>query len=117
MFVCSTRARQICQFDLTSGPLVRSVDLKRVDGIRDLKMDKRSMRPSLAARVLIKMGRTPPVVATPLFARGLQVIGDRLYVGVSPASIICIDWPSGRLLDAFQYTDKVTTAVHGLVVA
>ena len=64
----------------------------------------------------MKMGRTPPVVAAPLFARGLQVVGDQVFVGVSPASILCIDWPRGRLLDTFQYTELVTTAVHGLVV-
>ena len=48
VFVCSTRARQICQFNLASGQLVRSVDLRQLDGVADLRMDKRSMRPGLA---------------------------------------------------------------------
>jgi hypothetical protein len=116
VYVCSTRARQVCQFNLVSGQLVRAVDLTTLEGIGDLKMAKRSVRPGLADRVLVRMGRKPPVVATPLFARGLAVVGDHVFVGVSPASILCIDWPRGLLIDVFQYSDQVTAAVHGLVV-
>jgi hypothetical protein len=116
VFVCSTRARQVCQFDLVSGRLVRSVDLRQLDGVADLKMDRRSIRPGLSERVLTRLGRTPRVVAAPLFARGLQVVGDHVFVGVSPASVLCIDWPAGRLVDVYQYSDQVTTAIHGLVV-
>ena len=116
VFVCSTRARQVCEFDLTTAALVRCVDLKQLDGIEALAMDKRSMRPGLGTRLATKLGRTPPVVAVPLFARGLQVRGDLVFVGVSPASVLCIDWPRGRLVDLFQYSDQVTTAIHGLAV-
>ncbi|HVC71615.1 MAG TPA: hypothetical protein VNC61_15280 [Acidimicrobiales bacterium] len=116
VYVCSTRARQVCQFDLLSGRLVRAVDLKELAGVAELKMAKGSIRPGLADRLGAKLGRKPAVVAAPLFARGLQVHGDRVFVGVSPASILLIDWPAGRLIDTFQHSDQVTTAVHGLVV-
>ena len=53
---------------------------------------------------------------TAALARGLAVVGDHVFVGVSPASILCIDWPRGLLVDVFQYSDQVTAAVHGLVV-
>ena len=116
VYVCSTRVRQVCQFNLLSGELVRAIDLKQLVGVSELKMDKASIRPALTDRLFTRLGRRPPVVADPLFARGLQVHGDRVFVGVSPASILLIDWPAGRLVDTFQYSDQVTTAVHGLVV-
>ena len=52
------------------------------------------------------------VIAKPLFVHGLDLVGTRLFVGFSPASIACIDLTTGDLVD--QYSDDVRVCVHGL---
>jgi hypothetical protein len=54
--------------------------------------------------------------AQPLFVRGMDLHGDQLFVGLSPAAILAIDRHSGRLLDAYRYSDDVHNCVHGLKV-
>lgn len=55
-------------------------------------------------------------MARPLFVRGLDKIGDLIFVGISPASILCIDWKKGVLIDAYTYSRDVFVSVHGLRV-
>jgi hypothetical protein len=58
-------------------------------------------------------GHTPP---RPLFARGLDIAGDSMFVGLSPASIIELDITSGRFVAGFRYGNEVGMCVHGLKV-
>lgn len=52
-----------------------------------------------------------------IFVRGLCPIdSDRLLVGISPASILEIDYRRGELLDFYQYSTEVSDAVHGLAI-
>ena len=48
--------------------------------------------------------------------RGLDRLGDLLFVGISPASILCINRQSGALVDSYCYSDDVATCIHGLRV-
>ena len=51
----------------------------------------------------------------PLFVRGLCQTGDdTLLVGVSPASIIEVDWKKRRVRDIYSYSQDVRVCVHGL---
>jgi hemin uptake protein HemP len=109
LFTTSTKHRAISEFELPTGRLVRSLKLREFDWVRSL--EAKAMR----RRGLLR--RSPdPRVAKPLFARGLQVLGDTVYVGLSPASILKIDWSRGELLDTYQYSRDVYQAVHGLQV-
>jgi hypothetical protein len=116
LFMDSTQFRTVCQFDLPSGRLVRSLALQDLPWVR--KLEK-----SLAGPRWRRLpGKKAPTswwggVAMPLFARGLQVIGDVIYVGIAPATILRIDWPRGELIDAYQYSTNVHVAVHGIHVA
>jgi len=56
-------------------------------------------------------------VARVLFVRGMAFAGHRLYLGVSPASILCVDWHTSELLDVYEHSDDVTHAIHGLAIA
>jgi hypothetical protein len=118
VFVCSTKARHICQFNLVSGQLVRSLDLRKLNGIPELTGLSESALMTLGTEppVATTSGAEPPVVALGLFARGLQVVDDLVFAGVSPGSVLCIDWARGWLVDSFQYSDQRKTAIHGLLV-
>ena len=50
----------------------------------------------------------------PIFVRGLDKFGDLLFVGISPATILCIDWKSGKLVNSYHYSDDVAICIHGL---
>ena len=67
------------------------------------------VRKSLHARAGV--GSSP---SRPLFVRGLDKVGDLLFVGVSPAAILAIDVVRGTLEDVFQYSKSVDVCVHGL---
>ena len=42
--------------------------------------------------------------------------GDLLFVGLSPASIACINWRTGEFVDGFQFVRDPRACVHGLAV-
>ena len=98
-FVNSTPNRLVCEFDLTSSELVRSVDLSGLDAVRNLPQQP-----------------APPEMAQPLFVRGLSVVGNDIYVGISPATILHLRWSDGELIDLYQHSEDVHVAVHGLCV-
>jgi len=62
-----------------------------------------------------RLGLRAPV-ARPLFVRGLYRLGHLLFVGMSPATIACINMQTYEFVDLFQYSRDVATCVHGLVV-
>ncbi len=53
----------------------------------------------------------------PVFVRGLDVAGDLAFVGISPASILCLNWRTGDWVGAFNYARDVRVCIHGLKVA
>ncbi|MBA2253973.1 MAG: hypothetical protein H0W07_02505 [Chloroflexi bacterium] len=112
--VNDTYGRTIRFFDLASGDLVRTIDLMSFPWVQDL--DRSFGRVSPVARIRRRMGLGRPVVARPLFVRGLARADGRLYVGLSPASILEIDEASGRLVDCYGHSRNVNEAVHGLYV-
>jgi len=101
-------------FDLESARQIDALDLKRLDWVRRLRrigifdLVRRAMRkPSLLARRL---------AARPLFLRGMDRVGDRLYLGLSPAAVVCVDLRSRELVDAFRYSSDLRVCIHGLSV-
>lgn len=101
-------------YDLNQGALRRSIDLTKYRWVRRLI---RWEIPAYWGKELArKIGLKEHSVAKPLFVRGLVRRGDTLFVGVSPAAILQIDWTSGELLDAYQYSSDVHVCIHGLEV-
>lgn len=101
-------------YDLERGTLRHSIDLTRYRWVRDLIRWK--IPPYWAKEAARKVGLIEDSVAKPLFVRGLVRRGDTLFVGVSPAAILQIDWTTGELEDAYQYSSDVHVCVHGLEV-
>ncbi len=114
VIVNHTRGRTMRFFDLATGELRRTIDLMAFPWVRDL--ERSVERVSRLSRALRRRGIGGPIVARPLFVRGLARTGGRLYVGLSPASILEIDEASGELVDAYQHSTNVREAVHGLHV-
>ena len=109
-----TYGRAVCVFDLARGRRVRTIDLTRYEWVRAL------IRPHIPSywkeEVARKAGWRADSIARPLFVRGLTRHEDHLFVGVSPASILQIDWTTGELVDAYCYSTDVRVCVHGLAV-
>ena len=102
-------------YDLQRGTLRRTLDLTDYQWVRDLIRWK--LPAYWGKEVARKVGVMDDSVAKPLFVRGLVRHGDTLFVGVSPAAILQIDWPTGELVDAYQYASDVHVCIHGLAVA
>ena len=96
-----THGRTIRFYDAAKGELVQIVDLMAFPWVRGLRR---------AAR------QTEHQVAKPLFVRGMAFFGRHIYVGVSPASILCIDWRTSALEDVYEHSDDIRTAIHGLAI-
>lgn len=105
-FVNDTINATIVVFDLASGEQLASIDLKKFPWVRKLRW-RAYLQGQL--RRTIRLGK-------PLFLRGMDMLGDDLFVGLSPAAILRIDWRNGTLRDSYQYTDQLLHCVHGLRV-
>ena len=101
-------------YDLKTRKLIRTIKLTQFGLVRRLLLQH---QPNYLARGLLKKFFIPHISAPrPVFLRGLDKVGDYLFVGISPATILCIDFKSGRLLDSYTYSNKVNVCVHGLKV-
>jgi hypothetical protein len=100
-------------YDLAAGRLVRAINLRDFAWVRALESRTREGLIMRAARRIARR----PASARPLFVRGLVLDGARAFIGLSPASIVCLDWRRGVVLDTFQYSDDVRCCVHGLALA
>jgi hypothetical protein len=98
-FCCSTPNTAVAEFDLATGEVVRQLDVSALPEVQ-----------ALPQRV------ADPKIALPLFLRGLAMVGNDVYVGLSPATILHLDWAAGTVIDLYQHSEEVNVAVHGLAV-
>jgi len=105
---------------------LKILDLKKKRIIRSLPIRKfGSVQWILAktiGRTLVKVGaslgrRSGSHIARPLFLRGLAVDGDLAWLGFSPATVLCVNWVTGKTVDFYQYSGDVRVCVHGLALA
>jgi hypothetical protein len=101
-------------YDLNDGKLLRTINLTEFELVRRLLLKDQL---KYYFRGLLKKFFAFQINAPrPVFLRGLDQVGHYLFVGVSPATVLCIDSQSGKLLDYFSYTDDVNVCIHGLRV-
>jgi len=112
--VNNTYKHAIHIYDLYERKLVRTINLTEFELVRRLLL-KGQLQYYLRG-LLKKLFANQINVPRPVFLRGLDRIGHYLFVGISPATVLCIDLRSGKLLDYFSYTDKVNVCIHGLKV-
>jgi hypothetical protein len=120
ILVNDTAGRAVRVYD-SSGEQIRSIALTCFTPVNRILM--RNTLPALGAW-LATNGRPARVfhpifhrfaVARPIFVRGLALTprGTAL-VGISPATVLEIDWARGRLIDMFTYSRNRHVCVHGL---
>ncbi len=114
-FTSGTVSRSVELWDLDRRAPVRSIDLTRFGWVRRLTPTKRALSRLRAKAARLGVGSAP--VSHPLFIRGQHVVDHRMFVGLSPASILYLDWEKGELIDGFRYADRQEVAVHGISVA
>jgi hypothetical protein len=112
LVINDTFGRTIRFYDLSNGHLLQVIDVMTFPWVRELE---RKVNPGLLKTTLGKVGLGESV-ARPLFLRGLDRVGDLLFVGCSPAAILCINWRTKSWVDAYLYNEDVRTCVHGLQV-
>ena len=57
----------------------------------------------------------PIATARPIFVRGLCQVSDRtILIGISPASLLEVDWQTGELVDVYTYSNDRYVCVHGI---
>jgi hypothetical protein len=107
-----TNGRGVRFYDLHTRSLQRVIDLTGFLPVRALlKRHNILYRGRQVLRELRLYPHTPP---RPLFVRGMSIVGDWLFVGVSPASVLCLDWRRGELVDLYSYSQDIHICVHGL---
>ena len=113
-YINDSRRSAVCEYDVVTGSLLRRIELRSFPWVRkmarghDMRYALRRLGASLGLR-----GHTPP---RPLFGRGLDIVGDSMFVGLSPAAVIEVDVRSGRFVSGFRYGNDVRMCVHGLRV-
>ncbi|MFC2172446.1 hypothetical protein ACFLU6_07415 [Acidobacteriota bacterium] len=100
-------------YELESGKCRHTVHLCDYPEIRRMR---RRARFSNLTKIFSRFELIKGVIARPLFVRGLDVTKEHLFVGVSPASILCINRRTWELEDYYVYSRDVYVCVHGLKV-
>jgi hypothetical protein len=112
--VNDTFGRAIRIYHLPTRTLQRTIKLTRFGLVRRLVLKHQL---GYLARGVLKMLFFHQISAPrPVFVRGLDRLGDLLFIGISPATILCIDMKSGSLADSYRHSNDVAVCVHGLKV-
>jgi hypothetical protein len=100
-------------FDLPTGAIKRTINLADFAEVQKLLAATRYKNVPWHIRLRNFLIRKR--MSRPLFTRGMCLLDDRrVLIGVSPASVLEIDFHAGRLLSLFQLSDAVNDCVHGL---
>jgi hypothetical protein len=103
-------------FDLHTGHVKREIDLSQLPEVARLAHARGFKNVPWQVRVRNFIIRKR--MARPLFTRGMcRVDGSRLLVGVSPATVLELDYKEKRLLGLCQLSDSPNECVHGLEAA
>jgi hypothetical protein len=113
VYINDTRRTVVRQYDLQSGKQIRAINIRKMPGIKSL----------LAKSAMTAIKQMGPAffsskrkaTARPLYLRGLAIHGDYIFAGFSPATIICINKSTGKLVDYYFHSNDMRVCIHGLV--
>jgi len=113
VYINDTHRTVVREYDLNSGKQIRAIDIKKMPGIKSLLM-------KTAARAIREMGVSffgskRRATSKPLYLRGLTIQGNYIFAGFSPATIVCIDKTSGKLVDYYFHSTDMRVCIHGLI--
>ncbi len=112
-----SKSHTVCFYDIRKKKLIKTIDLSNFAWVRNLANKARAkVFFNIPQKIMRKLFKLKILTADPLFLRGLDIIGNLLFIGMSPASIVCIDWRKNEFVDAFCYSKRVKDCIHGLRV-
>lgn len=112
LVINDTRGRTVRLYQLPGGTPIKRIDLMRYPFVR--RISRRFDAKFAAASALSRVPRVSVKTFRPVFMRGLDIVDDHLFVGISPASVLRIDSESGDLVDYFAFASAVAVCVNGL---
>ena len=113
VYVNDTHRTVVRQYDLASGEETRAIELRKMRGINKLLL--RSVARAFKEMGVTFFSRNRKATARPLYLRGLATTEDYIFAGFSPATIVCIDKASGKLVDYYFHSTDMRDCIHGLV--
>lgn len=112
--VNNTFKRSVHIYNLHTREMERTINLTSIGLVRRLMIKH---DPSYLLKAVLKEAVLHKISAPrPIFVRGLDRYENLLFVGISPATILCLDWKSGALVDSYHYSNDVSVCIHGLKV-
>lgn len=115
VYINDTHRTVVREYDLQSGRQIRAIDIKKMRGIKSLLL--RSASRAIKEMGVSFFGSKRKATAKPLYLRGLSITQDYIFAGFSPATIVCIDKRSGKLVDYFFHSTDMRVCIHGLTAA
>ena len=119
-FVNDTIGKRVMIYDVKKQALIKEIDLMGFKEILELQataMLKYNFKPKqILKNLLVKAKLKRKTKADIIFIRGMDMINEDLFIGISPASIVHINWEKEMLYDLFTYSLDPKYAVHGLKV-
>jgi hypothetical protein len=109
-----TIGRTIRFYNLSTSKLIQVIELLNFSWVQSWK--KKANFQNQVKRSLKKLGLFKSALARPLFLRGLDLVEDLIFVGISPASILCINWQTKKLIDVYSYSQNINACIHGIKV-
>ena len=113
-YINDTHRTVVREYDLASGGEIRAIDIKKMRGIKPLVF--RSAVRALREMGVSFFGSHRKATARPLYLRGLALHDDYIFAGFSPATIVCIEKKTGKLVDYYFHSDDARVCIHGLTV-
>lgn len=110
--VNSTTGNRILFYDIHRGRKIKEIDMLKFNWPKQILTRNQS---SFFHKAIKKLFKSQPV-AKPLFWRGMAVDGDYIFVGTSPASILCLNYKTNKLADLYSFSDDRRVCVHGLAI-
>ena len=103
-------------FDLHTGHVKRKIDLSQFPEVRKLA-EARGFK-AVPWHIRLRNFIIRKRMARPLFTRGMcRLDQSRVLLGVSPATVLEVDYKQGKLLSMMQLADSPNECVHGLEAA
>lgn len=112
VYINDTRRTVVRQYDLESGKQIRAIDIRKMRGIKPLLL--RSAARAIKETGVSFFSRKSKATARPLYLRGLAIHEDYIFAGFSPATIVCIDKITGKLVDYYFHSTDMRDCIHGL---
>jgi hypothetical protein len=112
VYINDTHRVVIRQYDLESGQQIRAINIKKMRGIRPLLLKSAAL--AIKEMGFSFFGSKRKATARPLYLRGLTMHGNYIFAGFSPATIVCIDKTTGKLVDYYFHSNDMRVCIHGL---